>query len=173
MSFRQITAAALCAAAALRASADFEVRRGEEWIPIDYRRDIAPGSVMDFSGMGLQDAPAGTYGWLKNIDGHFEFEGRPGVRQVFYGVNLCKTANFPDHAVADRLVERLVRLGYNTVRIHHHDEAWAAAFARFRRPYTTRGFLPGSTLKAKIILSPYRTYPRVWTPWSAKPTICF
>ena len=144
MSFRQITAAALCAAAALRASADFEVRRGEEWIPIDYRRDIAPGSVMDFSGMGLQDAPAGKYGWLKNIDGHFEFEGRPGVRQVFYGVNLCKTANFPDHAVADRLVERLVRLGYNTVRIHHHDEAWAAAFAARRQADSNDGGYGGS-----------------------------
>lgn len=127
MSFRQITAAALCAAAALRASADFEVRRGEEWIPIDYRRDIAPGSAMDFSGMGLQDAPAGKHGWLRNVGGHFEFEGRPGVRQVFYGVNLSNSANYPDHATADRLVERLVRLGYNSVRIHHHDRAWAAA----------------------------------------------
>jgi hypothetical protein len=39
----------------------------------------------------------------------------------FYGVDLCCTAQFLPHALADRLADRLVRLGYNTVRIHHHE----------------------------------------------------
>ena len=97
------------------------VKRGPDWIPLDYGKNVEAGSALDFSGMGLQDAPAGKYGWLKNAGGHFEFEGRPGVHQRFYGVNLCFSANFPDQALADELVTRLVRLGYNTVRIHHYE----------------------------------------------------
>ena len=99
------------------------VKRGPDWIPLDYRKNIEAGSALDFSGMGLQDAPAGKYGWLRNVGGHFEFEGRPGTPQRFYGVNLCFSANFPDKDLADELVTRLVRLGYNTVRIHHY-ESW-------------------------------------------------
>ncbi|MBR0506887.1 MAG: hypothetical protein IJJ84_15915 [Kiritimatiellae bacterium] len=97
------------------------VKQGPDWIPLDYGKNIEAGSALDFSGMGLQDAPAGKYGWLKNAGGHFEFEGRPGVHQRFYGVNLCFSASFPDQALADELVTRLVRLGYNTVRIHHYE----------------------------------------------------
>jgi len=97
------------------------VKAGPEWIPLDYRKDVEAGSALDFSNQGLQDAPAGKYGWLRNKDGHFEFEGRPGVRQRFYGVNLCFDANFPDRAFADELAARLARLGYNAVRIHHYE----------------------------------------------------
>ena len=99
------------------------VKAGPDWIPLDYRKDIEAGSALDFSNQGLQDAPAGKYGWLKAVGGHFEFEKRPGRKQRFYGVNLCFDANFPDHAFADRLVTRLVRLGYNTMRIHHYESA--------------------------------------------------
>ena len=98
-----------------------KISKGKDWIPLDYRKNIEPGSALDFSGMGLQDAPAGKYGWLRNANGHFEFEGKPGVHQRFYGVNLCFSASFPDKELADELVMRLVRLGYNTVRIHHYE----------------------------------------------------
>jgi hypothetical protein len=77
--------------------------------------------------MGFADAPAGKYGWLKNSGGRFEFEKLPGVGQRFYGVNLVGTANFPDHELADALVARFKRLGYNTIRIHHHDGDWFAS----------------------------------------------
>ena len=97
------------------------VKAGPDWILLDYKKDIVAGSALDFSNQGLQDAPAGKYGWLRNAGGHFEFEKRPGVKQRFYGVNLCFDACFPDEDLADRLVTRLVRLGYNTVRIHHFD----------------------------------------------------
>jgi hypothetical protein len=97
------------------------ISAGKEWIPLDYCRDIEPGSALDFSGMGFADAPAGKYGWLKNAGGRFEFEKLPGNGQRFYGVNLVGTANFPDHALADSLVARFKRFGYNTIRIHHHD----------------------------------------------------
>ena len=97
------------------------ITAGKGWIPLDYRRDIEAGSALDFSQMGFTDAPAGKHGWLRNAGGNFEFENLPGKPQRFYGVNLCGTANFPDHALADALVTRFKRLGYNALRIHHHD----------------------------------------------------
>ena len=99
----------------------FIVRAGADWIPLQYRRDIESGSALDFSRMGFTDGPAGKHGWLRNVGGHFEFENLPGCPQRFYGVNLCGTANYPDHALADILVTRFKRLGYNALRIHHHD----------------------------------------------------
>ena len=99
----------------------FVIREGAEWIPLKYSRDIVAGSALDFSQMGFTDAPAGKHGWLRNAGGHFEFENLPGRRQRFYGVNLCGTANYPDRALADVLVARFKRLGYNALRIHHHD----------------------------------------------------
>jgi len=98
-----------------------DILPGEDWIALDYRKDIEAGSALDFSNQGFLDAPAGKYGWLKNDHGHFVFERLPGKKQRFYGINLCFTACFPDHALADQLVTRLVRLGYNTVRIHHYE----------------------------------------------------
>lgn len=97
------------------------ISEGEDWVRLDYRKDIVPGSALDLSGQGLQDAPAGKYGWLKNVGGHFEFERKPGEPQRFYGVNLCFTANYPDHHAADLLIDRLKRSGYNSLRIHHYD----------------------------------------------------
>ena len=107
-----------------------EIVEGPDWTRLDFHKDIEPGSALDFSNQGLQDAPAGKHGRLKAVGGHFEFESLPGVEQRFYGVNLCFSANYPDHDVADRLVDRLVRSGYNALRVHHHDGAWAEAFAK-------------------------------------------
>jgi len=106
-----------------------EILPGDGWVPLEWHKDVEPGSALDFSGMRLQDAPAGKYGWLRAVGNRFEFEELPGVEQRFYGANLCFTANYPDHALADTLVERFVRCGYNSVRIHHHDGAWAKAAA--------------------------------------------
>jgi hypothetical protein len=110
-------------------SKPLDITANDDWVRLDYRKDIVPGSALDLSGQGLQDAPAGKHGWLKSVGGHFEFEKLPGVEQRFYGVNLCFTANYPDHEMADRLVDRFVRFGYNTIRVHHHDGAWAKALA--------------------------------------------
>ena len=105
------------------------VAEGENWVRFEHRNDIVPGSALDFSEMRLQDAPAGRHGWLKAKGGHFEFENLPGVEQRFYGVNLCFSANFPDRDLADCVADRLVRCGYNTVRIHHYDGMWAKSEA--------------------------------------------
>ena len=95
---------------------------GDDWIPFSNLLDIEKGSALDFSGMGFQDAPAGKYGWLKAVGGHFEFERKPGVAQRFYGVNLVADAVCPEKEMAETLVARLVRLGCNTIRIHHHEK---------------------------------------------------
>lgn len=98
------------------------LQAGEEWTVLAYEKEIVPGSALDFSGMGFTDAPAGKYGWLQAKGPHFEFEKKPGVAQRFYGVNFCSTANFPSAEQAERLADRFVRLGYNSVRIHHYDQ---------------------------------------------------
>lgn len=97
------------------------LQANDEWIPLAYEKEIVPGSALDFSGMGFADAPAGKYGRLSAKGPHFEFEKKPGVPQRFYGVNFCATANFPSAAQAEQLADRLVRLGYNSIRIHHYD----------------------------------------------------
>ena len=109
------------------------ISEGDAWARLDYKKDIAAGSALDFSGLGLQDAPAGKHGWLKAVGGHFEFEGLPGVEQRFYGINLCFQAQYLTHEDADMVVERFVRFGYNAVRIHHHDGTWAAAYEGRRK----------------------------------------
>jgi len=98
------------------------ISRGKDWLPIDYRKDILSGSALDFSNMGLNDAPAGKHGWLKAVGDRFEFEKLPGREQRFYGVNFCFDANVPEPSLATQVVTRLSRMGYNTIRIHHYEE---------------------------------------------------
>lgn len=100
------------------------IQEGPQWVRLRDYKDIAEGSALDFSKQGLQDAPAGRHGWLKAREGHFEFEKLPGKEQRFYGVNLCFSACYPTHEEADILTDRLIRLGYNSIRIHHYDDTW-------------------------------------------------
>ena len=97
------------------------IQAGTEWIPLKVETDILPGSALDFTSLGLTDAPAGKHGRVVAKGPHFEFEGKPGVAQRFYGVNLCFTANFLDVEQSARLATRLARTGYNAVRLHHYD----------------------------------------------------
>lgn len=95
---------------------------GDDWLPLAHEVDIEPGSILDFSRLGFTDAPAGRHGRvIATADGQFAFARKPGERQRFYGVNLCFGAQFISHEESDRLAERFVRLGYNTVRIHHYE----------------------------------------------------
>ncbi len=97
------------------------IRAGEDWIPLDAVMGVVPGSALDFSTMGFCDAPAGKHGRVIAKDGHFEFENLPGKPQRFYGVNLVGNSQMISHLEAEKLAERLWRLGYNSVRFHHHD----------------------------------------------------
>ena len=98
------------------------IKAGPEWIPLTLEQDIEPGSALDFSALGFQDAPAGKHGRvIATQDGHFAFEDSPKVSRRFYGINLCFSAQFLTHEQADKLAERLMRLGYNAVRFHHYE----------------------------------------------------
>lgn len=115
-------AVALTCASAAEPAAPVTVTAGPDWIPLQPELDIEPGSALDFSRMGMVDAPAGKHGWvIVNRTGHFAFERSPEVSRRFYGVNLCFGAHYLSKEEADRLAERLVRLGYNALRIHHYE----------------------------------------------------
>jgi hypothetical protein len=66
----------------------------------------------------LLHAPAGRDGFVRTEGSHF-FAGSQRIR--FWGMNLCFSANFPSHDVADRLAPHLAKLGVNAVRFHHMD----------------------------------------------------
>ena len=55
------------------------VAEGPDWIPLECRRDIEPGSALDSSGLGIHDAPSGKHGWLRSAGGHAEFVPGTGV----------------------------------------------------------------------------------------------
>lgn len=98
------------------------ITAGEDWIPLDVELDIEPDSALDFSSMGLQDAPAGKHGRvIARTDGTFAFANAPDKPVRFYGVNFCFSAHYISHDEADRIAERLVRVGYNAIRVHHHE----------------------------------------------------
>lgn len=100
----------------------FTLRENAQWKRLDFSGKTVPGSALDFSSFGLQDAPAGKYGAVcVNDKGEFTFENAPEKRVRFYGANLCFSANFQDKEAVDQLVERMAAVGYNTLRIHHHD----------------------------------------------------
>ncbi len=99
------------------------ITAGDDWIPLNLELDIESGSALDFSQFGQIDAPAGKHGWLQTTRrGEFVFAKDPEKKpRRFYGINLCFSAHYITHEQAEILAERLLRLGYNTVRFHHHE----------------------------------------------------
>ncbi|NMA46294.1 MAG: hypothetical protein GX945_07010 [Lentisphaerae bacterium] len=93
----------------------------EDWIELNTILDIEQGSALDFTKVVNLDAPAGKHGWLKAVGQNFEFEGRSGVPQRFYGVNFCMMAHILTPEQCDIIADRLARIGFNTVRYHHHE----------------------------------------------------
>ena len=124
--------AALASIADVEPSPSYFIRRSEEWIPATPCTAVVPGSALDFSGFDFADGPCGKYGRVIARGEHFEFERRPGEPLRFMGVNFCGGGNYLPPEDSRRLVDNLVRLGYNSVRLHHHDDAWAKAHARRR-----------------------------------------
>lgn len=67
---------------------------------------------------GLSPRAAGADGFVRIADGHFATD-RGRIR--FWGVNTCFAANFPRSEEAEKVAAHLAKLGFNAVRIHHHD----------------------------------------------------
>lgn len=100
-----------------------DITAGEEWVPLADEREIVSGSALDFSGMGFTAGECGSRGRvIVNRDGHFAFADAPETARRFYGANLCFTAQYLPHADADALLDRWVKMGYNSLRIHHYEK---------------------------------------------------
>ena len=104
------------------AAGDTLISAGEDWLPLAASQEVAEGSALDFSNLRPTGKPAGKFGRIVARGEHFEFEELPGVPQRFYGVNLCGLANYPETLDdARQIAKTLARVGYNSIRIHHHD----------------------------------------------------
>ncbi|MBK6916328.1 MAG: glycosyl hydrolase family 5 [Deltaproteobacteria bacterium] len=81
--------------------------------------DGAPVDVGDTLGR----EPAGRHGRVRADGDALEFEDGTPVR--FWGTNVAAYALFDgDKPDIERQARRLAALGYNLVRLHHHDSAW-------------------------------------------------
>ena len=88
------------------------------WFAFPARGIGSPTGAIDLS--SLDDAPAGSRGFIRAGGGHF-VDGS-GQRVRFFGVNCTATACFPTHDVATRAALHLRRLGVNVVRFHFMDK---------------------------------------------------
>lgn len=93
---------------------------GKEWAPYTHSLDVEPGSALDLTFM--TDTPAGKYGRVIVEKGKFAFADRPQQPVRFYGTNLCFSANYLEKEESEALARRLASYGYNSLRIHHHDQ---------------------------------------------------
>ena len=124
---RMTTTVVAVASVLFAARADpYRVTVGEDWVPVDFRKGVEAGSALDFSCFGLADAPAGKHGWLEVRGGHFVFPDSPDVPRRFYGPNVVFDGCCPVGDDAAMLAERILRMGYNSVRLHQADRALIA-----------------------------------------------
>lgn len=96
----------------------YTITPDSDWVTIENPLNVESGSALDWAPKSTY--PAGSKGWLKVENGRFVFENDPAP-QRFYGANLCFTACYLSKKEADILAQRLQRMGYNSVRLHHYD----------------------------------------------------
>lgn len=86
--------------------------------PVDWR-----ASAVDLSFLNAAERPAGRRGFVRADGDSLRFgDGTPAR---FWGTNLTAAALFgTDPEDVRRQAQRLSRLGFNLVRLHHHDSYW-------------------------------------------------
>ena len=96
---------------------------GREWVPlVRFSPFVAANSALDWTHLRPTGEPAGKDGRLRCVGQNFEFERRPGERVRFYGVNICGDMCWAlTDDECDEFAANLARIGYNSLRIHHHD----------------------------------------------------
>jgi hypothetical protein len=103
------------------ATAADEAHDPQHWFPFPARGISAASGLVDLG--ALNDAPAGSHGFIRTSGGHFVDER--GTRVRFFGVDCTATACFPTHEVATRAAAHFRRLGVNLVRFHFMDKGAA------------------------------------------------
>jgi hypothetical protein len=79
-----------------------------------------PNAFIDVSFMNHK--PAGKHGAVKVVDGEFQFADGTPVR--FWGANVQAYSLFmEDKALMKLHAKRIAALGFNLIRLHHHDSA--------------------------------------------------
>ena len=82
-------------------------------------------SPVDLSFLNANDRPAGKRGFVKVVGDRLEFEDGTAAR--FWGTNLTAYALFDTSSAGiKQQARRLSQLGFNLVRLHHHDSVWVA-----------------------------------------------
>ena len=128
----RISAGKLSVVATLRVPAGFsltptqreryQLDQTSHWPPVvtDWRT-----SAVDLSFLNAGEKPAGKRGYLTVNGDRLEFED--GTVARFWGTNLTAQAIFstPREDVR-RQARRLSQLGFNLVRLHHHDSYWVS-----------------------------------------------
>ncbi len=120
----RLTFAILCCCLSVAAAAQSQQ---PNWIEVAHH----PQSVIpDLS--GLNEKPAGTRGRVQSLGDRLVFAD--GSEARFWGANLQANALFSTQPKNIKLhAKRLAALGFNLVRIHHHDSHWVRPNV-FRRP---------------------------------------
>lgn len=90
------------------------------WVRDSLDWDVSP---VDLSFLNRDDRPAGRRGFVRAKGDQLRFgDGTPAR---FWGTNLTAGALFETpKAAVPRQAKRLAALGFNLVRIHHHDSHW-------------------------------------------------
>lgn len=101
---------------------------------------------LDLSFLNARDKPAGRRGWVQARGERLVFGDGSTAR--FWGTNLTAYAlfNTPRHEVPGH-ARRLSALGYNLVRLHHHDSVWVAPNIFGRKPTSSRELDPAQAEK--------------------------
>lgn len=80
-------------------------------------------SPIDLSFLNAKDVPAGRHGFVKAKADQLVFEDGTPIK--FWGANIMAYALFgtPDNEIKTH-AKRMAQLGFNLMRIHHHDSSW-------------------------------------------------
>ena len=89
----------------------------------------------------LNHKPAGKHGFVKVVGDAFQFENGQPAR--FWGGNIAAQALFCSKEEIDEQATRIAQLGYNLMRLHHHDSTrWVKPMTLIADGPTSREFNP-------------------------------
>ena len=90
-----------------------------------WHKNVLPAlsSPVDLSFLNSNDLPAGKHGFIRRNRDQLSFDN--GVPVKFWGANIQAYALFKtSNADIKRHAKRIAQLGFNLIRIHHHDSSW-------------------------------------------------